>query len=276
MRTVSGKRHGMGFRGASARAVGVALMVSVLWFLANPSQVYACKCAEPGSPCEEVEKFAVVFAGRVVSVRHSYDPDASSYSPQDHTTVGFEVSTVWKGAVHEEMYVTTPPTGGSCGVPFLEGEEYIVYGHDRDYAAEGYTVRTCSRTALLSQAQADLDMLGAGEAPLGGIGGPAPGQSEDVAVEETRGETSGSSPEQSQNAGATATATTATRDGTSGSSPEQSQDVGAAAPRDGTHESSPEQSQGAAMGREWLITLVVAATILVAGGGVAYTRVRRW
>ena len=264
----------MGFRGASAHAVGVALIVSVLWFLANPSQVHACKCAEPGSPCEEVEKFAVVFAGRVVSVRHSYDPDASSYSPQDHTTVGFEVSTVWKGTVHEEMYVTTPPTGGSCGVPFAEGEEYIVYGHDSDYAAEGYTVRTCSRTALLSQAQADLDMLGAGEAPLGGIGGPAPGQSEDVAVEETRGETSGSSPEQSQDAGATATAT-ATRDGTTGSSPEQSQDAGAAAPRDGRRESSAEQSQGAAVGREWVIILVVAAMVLVAGGGVAYARVRR-
>ena len=270
MRTVSGKQHGMGFRGASARAVGVALIVSILWFLANPSQVYACKCAEPGSPCEEVEKFAVVFAGRVVSVRHSYDPDASSYSSQDHTTVGFEVSTVWKGTVHEEMYVTTPPTGGSCGVPFVEGEEYIVYGHDSDYAAEGYTVRTCSRTALLSQAQADLDMLGAGEAPLGGRGGLAPGQSEDVAVEETRGETSGSSPEQSQDAGATAT-----RDGTRGSWSERSQDAGATAPRDGRHESSAEQSQGAAVGREWVIILVVAAMVLVAGGGVAYARVRR-
>ena len=77
---------------------------------------------KPSSPSEELEKSAAVFAGRVVSVRHSYDPDAVSHSPEDRTTVRFEVSTVWKGAVNESMYVTTPPTGGSCGFTFIEGE----------------------------------------------------------------------------------------------------------------------------------------------------------
>ena len=66
---------------ASVSVVSLALIVSVIWFLGNPGQVHACKCAEPGSPSEELEKFAAVFAGRVVSIEHSYDPNAASVSP---------------------------------------------------------------------------------------------------------------------------------------------------------------------------------------------------
>ena len=165
-----------------ASLASLALLVGVLWFLGNPEQVYACKCAQPGTPSEELEKFSAVFAGRVVSVRHSYDPDAASFSPEDRSTVGFEVSAVWKGTVHEDMYVTTPPTGGSCGVAFIEGEEYIVYGYDSNYDDGGYTVGICSRTALLDQAQADLDALGEGHAPQGRTGAPAPEQPPDTAI----------------------------------------------------------------------------------------------
>ena len=166
MRPVIAKRQGTGSTAVRAAVLSLALMVGVLWLLGDPGQVHACKCAEPGSPSEELEKFAAVFAGRVVSIEHSFehsfDPDAASYSPEDRTTVGFEVSAVWKGAVHEDMYITTPPTGGSCGFTFVEGEEYIVYGHDSNYADGGYTVGICSRTALLGQAQADIDTLGDG------------------------------------------------------------------------------------------------------------------
>ena len=114
---------------APSSLVGLALLVGVLWFLGTPGPVYACKCAVPGNPSEELEKFSAVFAGRVVSVQHSFDPDAGSVvrEAEDRTTVGFEVSVVWKGNVHEDMYITTPPTGGSCGFTFVEGEEYIVY-----------------------------------------------------------------------------------------------------------------------------------------------------
>ena len=159
------KRQGMMPGVSSASLVSLALLVGVLWFLGNPEQVYACKCAQPGTPSEELEKFPAVFAGRVVSVSHSYDPDAASVSTEDRTTVGFEVSAVWKGTVHEDMYVTTPPTGGSCGVAFIEGEEYIVYGYDSNYDDGGYTVGICSRTDLLGQAQADLDAFEKGHAP---------------------------------------------------------------------------------------------------------------
>ena len=81
----------------SVSVLSLALMVSVLWLLGDPGQVHACKCAEPGTPSEELEKFSAVFAGRAVSIQHSYDPKAASVSPEDRTTVGFEVSAVWKG-----------------------------------------------------------------------------------------------------------------------------------------------------------------------------------
>ena len=62
----------------------------------------------------------------------------------------------------------------AAGSPLSKGEEYIVYGHDSNYADGGYTVGICSRTALLGQAQADIDALGEGNAPQAGTGGPAP------------------------------------------------------------------------------------------------------
>ena len=176
------KRQGMRSTVISVGLVSLALIVSVLWFLGNPGQGHACKCAVPGSPSEELEKFAAVFAGRVVSIEHSFDPDAASVSSEDRTMVGFEVSAVWKGAVHADMYITTPPTGGSCGFAFAEGEGYIVYAHDSNYDDGGYTVGICSRTALLGLAQADLDALGEGRAPQAGTGGPAPEQSQDMAL----------------------------------------------------------------------------------------------
>ena len=174
MRTVMASSQGKRFTVSSVGAVSLALVISVLWFLGNAGQVYACKCAVPGSPSEEMEKFAAVFAGRVVSIEHSFDPDAAAVSPDDRTTVGLEVSTVWKGTVHEDMYVTTPPTGGSCGFTFTEGEEYILYAHDSAYDDGGYTVSICSRTALLGQAQADIDAFGEGDPPRAGTAGPLP------------------------------------------------------------------------------------------------------
>ena len=182
MRKVIAKRREMPFALASASVLSLALMINLIWFLGNTGQVHACKCAEPGSPSDELRKFSAVFAGRVVSIQHSFDPDAESYSSEDRTTVRFEVSTVWKGTVHEDMYVTTPPTGGSCGFAFIEGEDYIVYAYDNAYDDDGYTVGICSRTALLRQAQADIDALGEGQAPQAGTSGPVPEQPQDPAL----------------------------------------------------------------------------------------------
>ncbi len=154
--------------------VGIAFALGALMLHAHSGPAYACSCVEPGSPTEEVSKFDAVFAGTVFLVHHSYDPEAMNVTPEDRTTIGFEVSAVWKGVVHETTYITTPPTGGSCGFRFVEGEEYIVYASDSRYGDDSYTASICSRTALLSAAQADLDALSAGQAPQTGTMGPVP------------------------------------------------------------------------------------------------------
>ena len=104
--------------------------------------------------------------------------NAKSVTPEDRSTIGINVSTVWKGTVHEVMYITTPPTGGSCGFTFVEGEEYVVYASDSHYGDDSYTASICSRTALLAEAQTDIDELGEGQAPQAGTRGPAPEESE--------------------------------------------------------------------------------------------------
>lgn len=182
MLTGIAERQRMGVTTVFLTAVSLAVMMSGLWFLAAPGQAHACSCVEPGSPTEELEKFSAVFAGEVVSIQHSYDPNATSVSPEDFTTVGFEVSAVWKGTVYEEMYITTPPTGGSCGFTFTEGEEYIVYAHDSLYGDGGYTVGICSRTALLGQARIDLDALGDGHPPRADTGVTLPEHPQDSFV----------------------------------------------------------------------------------------------
>ena len=174
MQQVNARRHWNGLTPVSVMAVSLALIFGVLWFLGNPGQAHACSCAQPGSPSEELRESSAVFAGRVVSVRHTYDPDGRSVSRDDHSTIGFEVSAVWKGTVYEDMVITTPPTGGSCGFRFVEGEEYIVYAYDGPYVDGGYSVGICTRTALLEQAQEDIDELGEGRASQAGTGEPAP------------------------------------------------------------------------------------------------------
>ena len=67
-----GKRPCVGPTVVSVSVVSLALMVGVIWFLGEPGQVHACKCAQPGTPSEELEKFSAVFAGRVVSVSFAY------------------------------------------------------------------------------------------------------------------------------------------------------------------------------------------------------------
>ncbi len=164
--------------GSVMRVFGVALVISALCFLGSVGSAYACKCAVPGSPSEELEKSDAVFAGTVVSIDHSFDPRVTPYKPGDRTTVGFDVSMVWKGAVHERTYITTPPTGGSCGLAFSEGEPYIVYASAGASGDAGYQASTCSRTALLQHAQADLEALGEGRSPRAGTAGSQPEEPE--------------------------------------------------------------------------------------------------
>ena len=175
----------------AANVIRLTLLLSLssLWFFATATESYACSCSDPGSPSEEFERSAAVFAGKVVSeVVSVSDPDGPDVLDSENhlttgsegdivkigftSTIGFEVDTVWKGPTYETMYLTI---SSPCGFNFVEGEKYIVYSHD------GSSTSLCSRTRLLSAAQEDLDVLGDGSAPQPGTSAPTPEQ-EDLDV----------------------------------------------------------------------------------------------
>ncbi|MDQ4067169.1 MAG: hypothetical protein M3114_06240, partial [Thermoproteota archaeon] len=82
--------------------------------------------------------------------------DASAYKQMI-----FEVGEVWKGeglVKRDEILLFAPE--GDCSFDFRVGELYLVYA---TYNIENMlTTSTCDRTAQLSEAQADLDLLGQG------------------------------------------------------------------------------------------------------------------
>lgn len=181
---------------------GLLLMLSVLvvfmtLLTVRPQVTYACSCVIPPSPLESMEKSTAVFEGTVTSMKKSSKLVQSSGDPM---YVTFLTGAHWKGEVGEQVTVSTAQSSASCGFEFTEGERYLVYarggaegadgtggggadGADGKNGAEGangnakLTVSLCSRTTLYSNAQEDLNELGAGMSvgsptePPGGAGG---------------------------------------------------------------------------------------------------------
>ena len=151
-------------------ALTLVVPTAMFWMLTSPGTAHACKCSLPGSPTEEVQNHTAVFTGRALSVGHSFEPNQTELSPSDRTTVQFEVASVWKGDVQPVMSITTPPTGGSCGVAFAKGQDYLVYAHDSPHGDGGHAATICSRTSLLGEAAGDIQALGEGNPPGSGVG----------------------------------------------------------------------------------------------------------
>ena len=145
--------------------LALAIAVAALWLLAGSGTVHACSCVMPGAPAEELKSHAAVFAGQVVSLSQVNRPGQAASPGLAGTGVDFRVNRVWKGDVEENTRITTPPTGGACGVPFAEGEEYLVYAYASAPEDGGYSANICSRTRPLSEAAEDLEALGEGNPP---------------------------------------------------------------------------------------------------------------
>lgn len=140
--------------------------------LIHPDLTYACKCATPGPPSEELLNSDLVFSGRVISIQSIDGVDGAASDPDPEVpdfgvySVEFDVETVWKGTVLETIYLTTNRDSASCGFTFAEGTSYVVYAQD------DLIVHRCSRTRPLSEASLDLDELGEGSAPAEGAASP--------------------------------------------------------------------------------------------------------
>ena len=144
-----------------SRIAAVALLTAICFLLAT-AEARACSCGDLPSPAVAVAQSAKVFSGKVV---HVSGGDGTRREPallSGYVTVEFEVYAVWKGPAYATMFIETAWWSGSCGVEFYLGQEWLVYSYD------GETAHPCGRTKRLSLAQADLDQLGAGQAPSPG------------------------------------------------------------------------------------------------------------
>lgn len=137
-----------------ASIAAVALIVIGLVVLL-PDCASACSCAYAGAP-GELTYSSAVFSGEVV--------DFDMKGPFNATAT-LRVSEVWKGPEQETLEVSTPVSGSACGYPFKEGQEYLVYA---DGGKQGLEVNACGPTQRLTEASADLKVLGAGKKPTGG------------------------------------------------------------------------------------------------------------
>ena len=102
-----------------------------------------------------------VFSGEVVDIDRP-SPFKSSAALETDT---FRVSESWKGPGGGTLKVRTALMGMSCGYPFKEGQEYLVYAYT---GKQGLRVDLCSQTKPFEKAGADLAVLGDGERPNGG------------------------------------------------------------------------------------------------------------
>lgn len=126
---------------------------------------YACSCAATsGTPQvraqEAFEGAGVVFAGEVVDVSEGAPPTVMYAGPP--VAVTLRVSDVWKGPRQETLEIYTGMSSASCGYEFQTGEKYLVY------ATDNLEVSLCSETKPLSNAGADLSVLGGGVLEEGG------------------------------------------------------------------------------------------------------------
>lgn len=89
-------------------------------------------------------------------------------STSDPVVVTFEVSQAWKGA--GELLLTLWTRRASCGFPFEQGQEYLVFANAfPDYGGDQpvnerlplISAGLCSRTSLLSNAGEGVALLNA-------------------------------------------------------------------------------------------------------------------
>ena len=135
------------------------LMIITLLSFPFSEYAYACSCAgSSGTPQERAEEAfsdaGAVFAGEVVDVSEGAPSTVMYAGPP--VAVTLQVSEAWKGPRKESLEVYTGMSSARCGYNFQTGEEYLVY------ASKSMEVSLCSETKPLSNAEADLTVLGGG------------------------------------------------------------------------------------------------------------------
>ncbi|WP_404427909.1 hypothetical protein LG296_08160 [Ureibacillus chungkukjangi] len=127
---------------------------------------FACSCGQPGSAVEEMDRSDFVFSGKVLDIQDT-NKSLFSQSSAGLLEIHFEVSNTWKGVNETEALIFTERESASCGYNFTIDEEYLVYGNNEGGKKR---VSLCSKTTLMSEAAADLNLLGEGQKPSVEVG----------------------------------------------------------------------------------------------------------
>ena len=145
----------------------LAVLVGV--FVLSPKCASACSCAIESNPKERAKEAMsdseAVFSGEVAEVEEGPTIRMWGLSGVRTSRVTLRTSEVWKGPQRETPEVSTLRDSMSCGYPFKEGQEYLVYAYS---GKRGLEVDLCNGTRRFAEAQADLEVLGAGKKPTGG------------------------------------------------------------------------------------------------------------
>ena len=143
---------------ALASLVLTVLGVVVLY---PPECAYACTCLPAPGAERAISDSEAVFSGEVVAV----EKGTATASGPGNDTVTLRVSEAWKGTDQGTLEVRTPSQEIACGYHFEEGREYLVYAYGK---GEPFKVDLCTETKPLSEAGADLALLGNSEKPKDG------------------------------------------------------------------------------------------------------------
>jgi hypothetical protein len=144
-----------------------ALVMALAVSQAGVRPAAACSCVDTGTPAAAFGYMPVVFTGQVTTV-NTGNPLARllqplqiwlglPVAPTAHALYAtLDVTAAWKGVTLNRVQVLTTAGGGSCGFDFQLNQQYLVYGWQDTY---GLTTSSCTRTALVSAAAADLAFL---------------------------------------------------------------------------------------------------------------------
>lgn len=138
------------------------MKIYIIIFLASASvltvfqkETFACSCDLPIPKMsvnkqvkKERKKSDAVFTGEVLEVKD----DKFSF------IVKIKVKSKWKGVKDSEVIIFTGKGNGDCGYPFKVGESYLIYAYQ--ISNNRLSTNICQRTAVLSDAQADVVVLG--------------------------------------------------------------------------------------------------------------------
>lgn len=147
----------------------LAMVIVACAILVAPDRASACSCATPAGVSQkelvrqELVGSDAVFSGEVVGT----DMPPSGPSSTEPMGITFQVSEWWKGPGSETVDVQTAASEVSCGYPFNEGVDYLVFAYEEGAGDGEPEVGLCGSTSPLSEAGTTLAIIGSTGAEVG-------------------------------------------------------------------------------------------------------------